>query len=248
MAENILSHSFAAYSRNIRMISFFSIPAFIGLLIPLLVNTPVFSALGATFLRTGSIPDLSAADFGVILLSLLASLYLVSFAIVNINIVIKAQRTGTSVKNEVVKGITGYTLNVFILFLLGTIALLIIQLLTLELGAQNLLAPILSLLVWLPLFYAPAGLVIDELRPWRAAEKSFKMVFSKFNYFALWLAISFVLLSLLDLIFLNLGAVFPVSTHKIGSLFVLLINSLVLMPFLVVLQTEIYISKYSILD
>ena len=248
MADSILQHSFKAYSRNIKMISFFSIPALIGLLIPLLVNTPVFAALGGTFLRTGSIPDLSAGDFGVVIIALLASLYLISFAIVNINIVIKAQRTGTSVKNEVLKGLTGYTLNVFLLFLLGTIALLIIQLLTLELGAQNWLAPILSLLAWLPLFYAPAGLVIDDLRPFRAAEKSFKMVFSKFHYFVLWLFISFVLLSLLDLVFLNLGSVFPVSTHKIGSLFVLLVNSLVLMPFLIVLQTEIYISKYTILD
>lgn len=248
MPENILSHSFKAYSRNIKMISFFSIPALIGLLIPTLVNTPIFAALGGSFLRTGSIPDLTPADFGVIMIAVLASLYLISFAIVNINIVIKAQRTGTSVKNEVLKGLTGYTLNVFILFLLGTIALLIIQLMTLELNAQNYLAPILSLIVWLPLFYAPAGLVIDDLRPWRAAEKSFKMVFSKFHYFAMWLAISFVLLSLLDIIFLNLGAVLPVSTHKIGSLAVLLINSLVLMPFLIVLQTEIYISKYTILD
>jgi len=248
MGESILSYSFKAYSKNIKMISFFAIPALIGLLIPTLVNTPVFAALGASFLRTGSIPDMSAADFGVILAALLASLYLISFAIVNINIVIKAQRTQTSIKNEVIKGITGYTLNVFILYLLGLIALLIIQLLTLELGAQNWLAPILSLIAWLPLFYAPAGLVIDELRPFRAAEKSFKMVFSKFHYFVLWLVIAFVLLSLLDIAFLNLGAVLPVSTHKLGSLFVLLANSLVLMPFLIVLQTEIYLSKYTILD
>jgi hypothetical protein len=242
MAENILAHSFEAYRKNIRMISFFSLPALIGLLIPIMVNTPVFSALGATFLRTGSIPDLTYADFGVILLALLASLYLVSFAIVNINIVIKSQRTQTSIKNEVLKGITGYTLNVFLLYLLGTIALVIIQLLTFELGAQSWLAPLLSLIVWCPLFYAPAGLVIDELRPWRAAEKSFKMVFSKFHYFLLWLVISFVLLSVLDFLFLN------VLEHKVGSLAVLLINSLVLMPFLIVLQTQIYISKYTILD
>jgi hypothetical protein len=241
MAENILQHSFEAYSKNIKLISAFAIPALIAFLIPTLVNTPVFAALGGSFLRTGSIPDLNPADFGIILVAVLLALYLTSFAIVNINIVIKSQRTQTSIKNEVMKGITGYTLNVFLLFLLGTIALLIIQLLTFELGVQVWLAPILSLIVWLPLFYAPAGLVIDELRPWRAAERSFKMVFSKLPYFFMWLAISFILLSLLDLIFLN------VLPHKIGSLAVLLINSLVLMPFLIVLQTEIYISKYTIL-
>ncbi|MCX6772501.1 MAG: hypothetical protein NTV88_01890, partial [Candidatus Micrarchaeota archaeon] len=195
MAENIISYSIGSYFKNIKLISFFAISALIAFLIPLLVNTPVFSALGGTFLRTGSIPDTTAADLGVIIIAVLISLYLASFAMVNINIVIKAQRTGTSIKNEVMKGITGYTLNVFLFFLLGTIALLIIQLLTFELGAQTWLAPILSLIVWLPLFYAPPALVIDELRPWRAAQKSFNMIFSKLPFLLLWLFIAFVLLS-----------------------------------------------------
>ena len=242
MAENILSYSFKAYRENVRLISFFSIPALFALLIPLLLNTPVFAALGGTFLRTGSIPDMTAADLGIVIAVLLVSMYLVSFAIVNINLVIKSQRSGTSIKKEVLRGITGYTFNVFLLFLLGTVALLIVQLLTFETGAQGWLAPLISLIVWLPLFYAPAALVIDEMRPFRAAEKSFKMVFSKFPYFLLWLAISFVLLSVLDFIFL--GAL----PHKIGSLAVLVLNSMVLMPFLIVLQTEIYLSKYTILD
>ena len=242
MAENILSYAFKAYRENVRLISFFSIPALFALLIPLLLNTPVFAALGGTFLRTGSIPDMTASDLGIVIAVLLVSMYLVSFAIVNINIVIKSQRSGTSVKKEVLRGVTGYTFNVFLLFLLGTVALLIIQLLTFETSVQGWLAPLLSLIVWLPLFYAPAALVIDEMRPFRAAEKSFKMVFSKFPYFLLWLAIAFVLLSALDFVFL--GAL----PHKIGSLAVLILNSMVLMPFLIVLQTEIYLSKYTILD
>ena len=243
MAENILSYAFKAYRENIRLISFFSIPALVALLIPLLVNTPVFAALGGTFLRTGSIPDMTATQLGIVIAVVLASLYLVSFAIVNINLVIKSQRSGTSIKNEVIKkGITGYTFNVFLLFLLGTVALLIVQLVTFETGAQGWLAPLLSLIVWLPVFYAPAALVIDEMRPFRAAEKSFRMVFSKFPYFLLWMGIAFVLLSALDLVFLS------ALPHKIGSLAVLVLNSMVLMPFLIVLQTEIYLSKYTILD
>ena len=242
MAENIVSYSIGAYFKNIKLISFFALSALVAFLIPLLVNTPVFSALGGTFLRTGSIPDTSAADLGVIIIAVLLSLYLASFAMVNINLVIKSQRTGTSIKNEVIKGITGYTLNVFLFFLLGTIALLIIQLLTFELGAQAWLAPILSLIIWMPLFYAPPALVIDELRPFRAAQKSFGMVLSKLPYFLIWLFIAFVLLSAFDLLFLN------VLPHKLGSLAVLLVNSLFLMPFLIVLQTQIYLSKYTILD
>ena len=242
MAENILTHSLSAYRKNIKLISFFSIPALIALLIPTFVNTPAFAAIGGSFLRTGSIPDLTATDFGIIIISMLVSLYLISFAIVNINLVIKSMRTNTDIKKEVLKGITGYTLNVFLLFLLGTIMLLIIQLLTFEMGMQQWLSPILSFMVWLPIFYAPAALVIDDLRPFRAAQKSFGMVFSKLPYFALWCVIAIVLLSLLDIIFLNL------LPHKIGSLAVLLINSLIVMPFLIVFQTQVYMSKYTILD
>lgn len=242
MAENLLAHSLEAYRKNIKLISFFSIPALVAFLIPALVNTPVFSALGGTFLRTGSIPDMSSAELAVVVLALLISLYLLSFAIVSINIVIKSQRTGTNVKNEVLKGITGYTLNVFSLFLIGTIALSIIQLFTFELGVQSWLAPLLSLMVWLPIFYAPAGLVIDDLRPFRAAQKSFSMVFSKLHYFILWVVSALFLLSLLDFAALSL------LPHKAGSLAVLLVNSLVLMPILIVLQTQIYMSKYTILD
>ena len=242
MAENILSYSFKAYRENIKLISFFSIPSLIAFLIPTVVNTPVFSALGGSFLRTGSIPDMTGADLGVVIFGVLVSLYLVSFAIVNINLVIKSQRTGTNIKKEVLKGITGYTLNVFSLFLLGTIALLIIQLVTFELGAQRWLAPLLSLIVWVPLFYAPAGLVIDDLRPYRAAQKSVSMIISKLPYFLLWLVIAFVLLALFD------AAALALLPHKVGSLVVLLLNSLLLMPFLIVLQTQIYMSKYTILD
>jgi len=242
MAESILSLSLKSYAKNIGLISFFSIPSLIAFLIPAMVNTPVFSALGGSFLRTGSIPDMTGADLGIVICGVLISLYLVSFAIVNINIVIKSQRTGTSIKKEVFKGITGYTLNVFMLFLLGTIALLIIQLLTFEMGAQKLLAPALSLIVWLPLFYAPAALVIDDLRPYRAAQKSVSMIISKLPYFLLWLVIAFVLLAVIDF------AALALLPHKVGSLAVLLLNSLLLMPFLIVLQTQIYMSKYTILD
>jgi hypothetical protein len=80
------------------------------------------------------------------------------------------------------------------------------------------------------------------MRPFRAAQRSFSMVFAKFDAFLLWIGISIVLLSVLDVVFLSL------LPHKIGSLAVVLINSLVLMPFLIVLQTQIYMSKYTILD
>jgi hypothetical protein len=84
--------------------------------------------------------------------------------------------------------------------------------------------------------------VIDEMRPYRAAQKSVSMVISKLPYFLLWLAIALVLLSAIDF------AALALLPHSTGSLAVLLLNSILLMPFLIVLQTQIYMSKYTILD
>ena len=241
MAENIITHSISAYFKNIKMIFFFSVPMLIAFMIPIFVRTPTFIAAGGLFLRTGSIPDMSQLEAGVMIISFLVSLFLIAFTITNINIVIKAQRTATSVGREVVKGITGYTLNVFWLMLIAELMLLVIQLITFEYKVQEIVAPILSFLVMLPFFYAPAGLVIDDLRPWRAVEKSLAMVVSKLPYFLLWLLIAFVSLSLTSFVFL---ALLP---HGMAQMAALVLNSLIVMPFLIVMQTQIFISKYTII-
>jgi hypothetical protein len=241
MAVGITRHALDAYLKNARMISFFAIPGLFALALPILMQTPVFNAFGASFLRTGSIPDLTNMDIGIMIFTLLISLYLLSLAIVNINIVIKSQRTGTNIRSEVLKGITGYTLNVFWLFLVGELLLLIIQLVTFEFGVQHWLAPLLSLLVTIPLFFAPTALVIDELRPFRAAEKSIRIFISKFPYIIWWFAIAFVSLVIVHSLFLF------ILPHGIAPIATMVINALVLMPFLIVLQTQVYLSKYTIL-
>ena len=78
--------------------------------------------------------------------------------------------------------------------------------------------------------------------PFRAAQKSVSMIISKFPYFLMWAVIAFVLLALFD------GLALALLPHKIGSLAGVLINSVVLRPFLIVLQTQVYMSKYTILD
>lgn len=240
--KGILQHSIDAYLGHIRLISLFSLSLLFAFLIPLFVRLPTYVSLGGIFLRTGSIPELTSVDAGVMVLSFLVSLFLISFAMVNINLVIRSERTSTHIGNEVIRGITKYTLNVFWLYLTAELLLLIIQLITFEWGVQEILSPILSFLIVLPFFYAPAGLVIDDLRPFRAVQKSLSMVLSKLPYFLLWLAISFVLLTIPELF------LFAILPHGIVPWLVLALNSLLLMPFLIVLQTQIYMSKYSIVN
>ncbi|HQT44552.1 MAG TPA: hypothetical protein PLO51_01115, partial [Candidatus Micrarchaeota archaeon] len=84
----VLKYSVSAYFKNITLISFFSIPMLFALLIPLFIQTPVYLALGGVFLRTGSIPDITSWDIGIMVFSFLVSLFLISFAMVDINLVI----------------------------------------------------------------------------------------------------------------------------------------------------------------
>lgn len=242
MAEGLLSLTCKSYAKNTNLILFFAIPALFAFVIPVLVGTPTYNALGGIFLRTGSIPDLSEFGLGVMVVALLASLYLVSFAIVNINIVVKSQRTNTSIKTEVFRGITTYTVNVFWIFLVAQMLLLIVQLLTFGMPGQSIIAPIASLAIAIPVLFAPAALVIDGLRPFRALEKSIEITLTKIHYVALWGVISIAALSLVD------GLALFLLPQGIGTWIAVVLNALLLMPFSVVMLAQIYMSKYTIIS
>ncbi|VVB57893.1 Uncharacterised protein [Candidatus Anstonella stagnisolia] len=242
MKESLLDLTIKSYAENANLILFFAIPALFAFVIPVLVGTPTYNALGGIYLRTGSIPDLSEFSLGVMVVALLVSLYLLSFAIVNINIVVKSQRTNTSIKTEVLKGITTYTVNVFWILLVAQMVLLIVQLLTYGMPAQQIIAPLLSLLISIPILFAPAALVIDGLRPWRALEKSVEITFSKLHYVALWVVLSLIVLSVVD------GLSLFLLPQGIGTWVAVVLNALVLMPFLIVMLAQIYMSKYTIIS
>jgi hypothetical protein len=239
----IIAYSINAYLKNLKLISFFSIPFLIAFLIPLYVQTPTFPALGAILLRTGSLPDVSEMQAAVMLIAFLLHLLLFSFAIVAINLVIKSERTLTHIGQEVIKGIEKYVFNVFWILLTEALLFLAINLFAFELRMQETLVPVLVFLVSLPVFYVPAALVIDDLRPFRALEKSIAIVISKFPYLILWLLIGLAFLSFLGLILFAI----PGFSKETAHLLLLIINSLFLLPFLVVFQSQIYISKYTIL-
>ncbi|MBI4399284.1 hypothetical protein HY570_00910 [Candidatus Micrarchaeota archaeon] len=240
-ARTIFRHAIQAYLRNIQLITFFSIPSLLSLLIPLLTPYPTYVSIGATFLRTGSMPELTTIDQIIITSIFLISLFLLSFAIVSINLVIKSQRTLTKIKDEVMKGIETYTFNVFFLYVVASLVILILTLISFEYTIQPLVMPIAIFIISLFLFYAPAAVVIDDLRFYRALEQSIKLIKNKFPLFLLWVLGGFVLLSILDAILL---AIMP---HIYAEYLLLLINSMIIMPFLTVVQTQIYISKYSLL-
>ncbi|MDD5317309.1 MAG: hypothetical protein PHF51_01095 [Candidatus ainarchaeum sp.] len=232
-----------AYFDNVQIVSFFSIPFLLAFAIPLLSPMPTYLALGATFLRTGSMyVDLTMLDAAVIVAAFLLSLFLVSFAIVAINLVIKSQRTFTSVKKEVINSIGKYVLNVFWLYLTAWALLLIVDLVGYEFALNNWFLPVAGIIVSAPLFFAPAAIVIDEQAPFQALKTSVAVIGKQPKLVLLWLLLAIASISAIDLLFMNLRAVIPFT-----QVLVLVANSLFIMPFLVMYQTQIYLTKYTIL-
>ncbi|RLG20264.1 hypothetical protein DRN67_00360, partial [Candidatus Micrarchaeota archaeon] len=112
----VLRHAVNAYTRNLKLMLFFSIPALLAFLIPILSPLPTYIAVGGTYLRTSSLPELTQFDIALMALSFLASLFLISFATAAINMVVKSQRTLTNIRQEVIAGIEKYVLRIFWLF------------------------------------------------------------------------------------------------------------------------------------
>lgn len=239
----VIDHSIEAFKKNAKLVLFFSVPFLLAFAIPLLSPMPTYVSIGATFLRTGSMfIDLTYFDIGLIFMSSLASLFLISFATVSINLVIKSQRTMTNIRTEVIEGIEKYTATIFLLYTVALVLSLAVLLISHEYGVDDLITPLFSFFISLLLFYVPAGLVIDELKLTEAVRMSLYMIKNKFALFVLWLLVGFIMLTVIDILFITLSGYIAW-----GRYIVLVLNSLIVMPFLIILQTQIYLTKYTIL-
>ncbi len=234
----VLEHSVNAYLKNMKLMLFFSVPALLAFLIPLASPLPTYIAVGGAYLRTSSMPELTSFDIAFMGIAFLVSLFLISFATAAICIIVKSQRTYTHIRREVIRGIEKYVLNIFWIFLTAELLYIIVGMLAYEWQVQSWLNPLATLAGSLFLIYAPAALVIDDMRPFRAIESSFNSVKRRPELFLLWVAVAVVSLSVVEVLALAL------LDHKLAQLAVLVLNSLFIFPFLVVLQTQIYMAKY----
>ncbi|VVB57428.1 Uncharacterised protein [uncultured archaeon] len=248
--DSLFSFTWKAYSENFWLILLMAIPGLLALIIPIAVGTPAFIALGGAYLRTNSIPDLGPAQAALMIAAAILSVFLMSFAIVSINLVIKRERTLSHVRAEILSSLGTTTLSIFWVYLLATLLLLIVQLYSFEYGVQALLAPLINLVIGVVILLIPTSMVMDEVRPWRAFERSIDTVLRKLPLIGLWLLTGLFILSIFELPLLWLsdpaGGLLAFLRPVVPSI-ILLFNSLILMPFLIVMLGQIYISKYTII-
>lgn len=226
------------YFKRLGLVILFSIPFIFAFLIPFLVAAPTYLALGGVFLRTGSSPELSLSDILITAVAYAIAVFLIADTIVNVNIVVRSKRTLTDIRHDVLGAIGTHATRIFYIYTLMLLVLFIVQLVTYDNPLQSWIYPIVLLVLSYLLFFVPPAVVIDNSDTPTAIKRSAEMALRKPRLFVMWILISFFTLSLVKVV-----ADFIFST-PFSAYFVLLTNSLLLLPFLTVLQTQMYMEKY----
>jgi len=247
-ADNVLAHTQSAYGRNGKLILFFSVPFLVA--VPLLSLLPNFSTLGGIFLRYGSVPaTLSLVEFAFIGAVFLVSLLLASFAIAAVNVVIRSQRTLNLMSHYEASRIEHATLRLFFVLLAATLIILAANLLLLDLHAswngqsvplQPFWGSLVSFIVSAAILFAPQAIAVDDATVPQALKKSVSFALNRPKYFVLFLLGGSLLLLLVDALFLT---VLPASA-RLASL---LVTAFLVVPFLEVVKTQIWLSKYTLI-
>jgi hypothetical protein len=233
----VIQHALEFYSGRKSLIFLFSIPFFFAFLIPLLLPSPTYLALGGVFVRGGSIPSMSIFDWTLTALTYLVAIFLIADSMVNIGLIIKAKRTFTNVPYEILNAIGKYATKVFLVLIIFTLLLSALFLVLYENPFQSVLYPLLSFVISMLFFFSVPAIVIDERDTLNSLRASFRVVMQKPLFVLIWLGIAFVFILLSGII----AYVFP---RFLTQYVMMLLNSIVILPFLLVLSTQMYMEKY----
>ena len=247
----LFAHSFSAYVNNFRLISFFSVPFLLSLIVfSLAFPLPNFVSLGGIFLRFGSVQhDLAPLDFAVTAVAFLVSLFLFSFALAAVNVVIRSQRTLNKITEYEVQRVETATFKLFLLLLAAFLSILVFNLLVADVqvssaGKQVPIGPLLgslfAFIVSLAVLFAPQAVAVDDVQIQHAVSASFRTIKHQFPLFLFFMAFASLVLILNAWAFQLLG-------FSLSRLLSTAVNGMIILPFLEVFKTQIYLSKYSLL-
>jgi hypothetical protein len=236
--SRVIRYSLLFYFRRLKLIFLFSIPFLLAFVLLLIVQAPTYQALGGLFNRTGSIPELSILDIILIGIAYIVSVFIIADTITNVNLIIKAKRTRNFTSSEVVSAIRKYASRIFYIYTIMLLMIFVVQLLLYENPFKEWIYPLFTFILSFLLFFVAPAVVIDNEHTFSAVAKSIDMALKRPGFIVAWTLIGFVLLSLLK-VFADL--ILPASISPYAVLFV---NSLFVLPFLIVLQTQMYMEKY----
>lgn len=236
--SRVIRYSLLFYFRRLKLIFLFSIPFLLAFVLLLIVQAPTYQALGGLFNRTGSIPELSILDIILIGIAYIVSVFIIADTITNVNLIIKAKRTRNFTSSDVLSAMGKYASRIFYIYTIMLLLIFVVQLLLYENPFKEWIYPLFTFILSFLLFFVAPAVVIDNERTFSAVTKSIDMALKRPGFIVAWTLIGFVLLSFLK-VFSDL--ILPASISPYAVLFV---NSLFVLPFLIVLQTQMYMEKY----
>jgi hypothetical protein len=243
--SEIFQKTFEAYGKNFKTVSFFSIPFLIAFPVALFLSN--YASLGSIFLRLDSIKtDMTPMDLGIIILLPVISMLLFSFALVVINMIVTSQRSMNKIAFYEMEKIEQRTWHLFEIFLAGFIISFLADVFLYQYGLHPTIGALFSALVALALLFVPQSVVIDGHRGMTAIRKSISTVSHRFPYVVLFLCVSAVLVLANDAIFINVSQ--NASAFSYARYAAIVVNALVILPFLEVFKVQVYLSKYTILN
>lgn len=236
--RRIFGYALDFYLNRVAMVVLFSIPFIVAVLIANLVAAPTYLASGGLFIRTGSIPELSIIDIIFTIIAYAVSMFIISDTIVNINILVRSRRTMTDTTTEMLLAMKTHAMRIFYILTLALLVMFLLQLLLYDNPFRTWIYPILTLILWFFISFSMPAVVIDNASTANALEYSIRFAIHRPLMVVKWM-LTFVLLMLFSMV---------ISYFLLSSPFwqylVLLLNSLVILPFLLILQTQLYMEKY----
>lgn len=238
--NKIIDYTFKEYRRNLWLILIFSVLFIISMLSLFLAPSPTYASLGGSYLRIGSIPELTAGDIAIIVGAYLLSLFIFADAVTNINLIIKANRTMNKMPKELFKGMFKYALKIFFVYTIAMLLVFAINIATFESTLHDLVYPVASFLVFMAIFFVPPAVIIDDMDTFHAIRASIKMLKAKWRLVLFWAAAGLIAISIIELI------TFAILPSSIAKYLVIAFNGLVIIPVLTIFQSQLYMEKYAL--
>ncbi|MCK4884246.1 MAG: hypothetical protein KAS30_05215 [Candidatus Diapherotrites archaeon] len=237
----LIKFAFASYKKNVKIVGLFAILILFAAPITALASS--YFSLGGQFIRFSNVDfDLNLIDFAGTMGFFLISTFLFSIALTLLITVVKSQFAVTQISSAIIEEIDSNYAQVFLFFVAFSVLSLLIGSVFTKAEIPYFIASMLTFLVWMPFVFTPQAIIIGDMNVVEAMVDSAKFVKTKADLAVLWFAVGFVLLSIVavfEALLYNFVFFMPVVSFVVVTVFVL--------PFLEVLKTEIYLSKYNIM-
>ncbi|MCC7570988.1 hypothetical protein KO465_06635 [Candidatus Micrarchaeota archaeon] len=236
--KKIFKYSIKSYFGHLSWGIFFGLVLLLAFLIPVFAGVPTYTTLGSIYLRFNSMPDLTPGTLTIIGLVFVVSTFLISFSVVNINNIVKSERTLLNIPTEMMKSLKTYSLRLFWVCIIQILILWIGQVLFQSTKYVTVLLPLYNFILAFMLIFVPSAIVMEELGVLHAVKRSIQFIKKYPVLTCSIMGIVVVIIAAVNGILL-LSPVFP-------QYLTIIFNVLFVLPFTIILIAHTYINKYSI--